>query len=483
MTIDVALHFVSQPLVRMMSENRRPCGEFTIDASKITTAPALLIVRIVLSLKLQAIGDIAELISAMIVPITIDSAVYNDLQGVVATYGSSRIWTVKAMDGAAARGRLDILQWLYDNRTEGCSRTALVYAAAEGHSDVVRWLGERYFELCTPRQALDSAVANGDLDTFKYLWSRREYLDIGFANDPITIIETSWTARGTELILMDAAGNGHTDVVQYLLPRSLLRAEVTSNALAAAVRGNHVDTVRWLVVNRYRCCSVQTLLDAAERGHVKIFAMLTAYRAQRLIISALKLATARGRTDAVRFMLQHTKIDGDLESALTCAVSQNHEEILQLLLDSKSAWDGKAIYPALRLAVKKGSAAMAKLLARVASPDDVDRMLRKAVDNDLAVAKELVKFSSPTGVVCAVTVAASCGKFDMKNLLLDNCGVVGVLETLVQCGRLNAAACLLRKCDNALTEQILQQTSQQGLSTLSKLVEDHCNPRDESCSS
>jgi hypothetical protein len=45
----------------------------------------------------------------------------------------------KAMD-FAANGHLEILKWLRDNQTEGCSTDAMDNAAKYGHLEVLQWL-------------------------------------------------------------------------------------------------------------------------------------------------------------------------------------------------------------------------------------------------------------------------------------------------------------------------------------------------------
>ena len=47
---------------------------------------------------------------------------------------------VDAMDYAAGDGRLDVVKWLHDNRTEGCSIWAMNLAAENGHLDVFEFL-------------------------------------------------------------------------------------------------------------------------------------------------------------------------------------------------------------------------------------------------------------------------------------------------------------------------------------------------------
>ncbi|EGZ19635.1 hypothetical protein PHYSODRAFT_403017, partial [Phytophthora sojae] len=92
---------------------------------------------------------------------TIDAAVFNDLHRVIRTYGDFRPWTVGAMDGAAARGRLDLLRWLRVDRTEGCSIKAFTGAAADGHLGVLLWLRGVYPGLFNLARDLTTAAGHG----------------------------------------------------------------------------------------------------------------------------------------------------------------------------------------------------------------------------------------------------------------------------------------------------------------------------------
>jgi hypothetical protein len=80
--------------------------------------------------------------------------------------------STRVMDAAALRGRLEVVKWLHENRSEGCSVHAMDSAAAGGHLDVVRWLHEKRTEGCTTG-AMDTAAAGGHLATVQWLWANR----------------------------------------------------------------------------------------------------------------------------------------------------------------------------------------------------------------------------------------------------------------------------------------------------------------------
>ena len=70
--------------------------------------------------------------------------------------------------GAAKYGHLDVVKWLHENRTEGCSVAAMDWAAKNGHLEVVKWLHVNRTEGCT-EDAMDCAAENGHLEVVKFL--------------------------------------------------------------------------------------------------------------------------------------------------------------------------------------------------------------------------------------------------------------------------------------------------------------------------
>jgi hypothetical protein len=78
--------------------------------------------------------------------------------------------TTRAMDDAAYNGHLDVIKWLHCNRTEGCSKDAMDWAARYGHLDVVKWLHANRSEGCT-KYAIDSAESFLHLDVVKWLYA------------------------------------------------------------------------------------------------------------------------------------------------------------------------------------------------------------------------------------------------------------------------------------------------------------------------
>lgn len=110
--------------------------------------------------------------------------------------------TKGAMDRASTNGYLHVVQWLHENRKEGCTTMAMNYAAAHGHLHVVQWLHERRNEGCTQR-AIDWAAASGHLEVVKWLCKNRTE---GFSPDAI-----AWARK-----------YNHLHVVEFMLSEEQL---------------------------------------------------------------------------------------------------------------------------------------------------------------------------------------------------------------------------------------------------------------------
>ncbi|GAM20434.1 hypothetical protein SAMD00019534_036090 [Acytostelium subglobosum LB1] len=77
--------------------------------------------------------------------------------------------TGSAMDYAATNGHLNIVLYLHEQRTEGCSSWAMKGAAENGHLDVVRFLHENRTEDLDHSTAFESAAVKGQLSVIQYL--------------------------------------------------------------------------------------------------------------------------------------------------------------------------------------------------------------------------------------------------------------------------------------------------------------------------
>lgn len=110
---------------------------------------------------------------------------------------SPYICSVLAMDEAARIGRLDILVWLHNNRTEGCTFAAMIEASRKGHLDVVKWLHINRHEN-NMSASLECAIQYRQYDVLDYLYKNHKMdsiniLQLVFVLSDLKIIQIIYT--------------------------------------------------------------------------------------------------------------------------------------------------------------------------------------------------------------------------------------------------------------------------------------------------
>ncbi|KAI9981021.1 hypothetical protein PInf_010375 [Phytophthora infestans] len=297
------------------------------------------------------------------------------------------------MDGAAARGRLSILQWLYDNRTEGCSASAFTGASANGHSRVLKWLTKLYPDLYDPLQCLTAAAGAG-----QFAMVKRQRTQVG----PHRISQA----------LEAAAAYGHVDVLEALRPWSSFHVGDPFNA---AVANGQAAVVRFFVDRGY--CDSQrirngALKEAAQLGHREIVELLLPHCDCRAASKALYHAAENGHTGVVELLL-HTR-EFSIESmsnALEDAARNDHCDVAKLLMDHFADYDADCLYqsPATVLGGKAIGG------ARAGNREMVALLLQECEARHL----KATWYSQHVGI--PVETAASCGDLEMAKLLVKKC--------------------------------------------------------------
>jgi hypothetical protein len=135
----------------------------------------------------------------------------------------STIYNYRNGDTAAHYGHLEIVKWLYYNRTEGCTTFAMRSAAENGHLEIVKWLYYNRIVECT-MYTMNSAAENGHLEMVKWLHKNLK--------------------KYTSTAIYYAAGNGHLETVKYLYQNG---PEIDINtAIRYALIYGHLEVIEWL---------------------------------------------------------------------------------------------------------------------------------------------------------------------------------------------------------------------------------------------
>ncbi|GMF24410.1 unnamed protein product [Phytophthora lilii] len=328
-------------------------------------SPHLMAVLLVLPDKIKSLPHVGMLVSEFLLSETIDAAVYNYCLRVVQVHGATRLWTKKAMDGAAKRGRLDIVKYLHNTRNEGCTVEAMNGAVANGHLDVVKWLCGNYSERCSS-DSVNLAMARGHVDVVAWLccreWSSNDWeraLLMAAEEGQLLMLHLILNHNGPEEIpfglgLLVGATVGCIESVGMLAERCT-RNEIIDAVNTAAVMG-HAAIVELLLGNgasliskgdtSEAICITTGAPDVAARGDVKTLRLLLREACSLLHLGlGLQQAAANGHSEVVHLLMSTMKLDQrDISGALVIAVESNQISIVEILVDFCSCPEIKASF-------------------------------------------------------------------------------------------------------------------------------------------
>ncbi|GAB9477826.1 hypothetical protein Gpo141_00014984, partial [Globisporangium polare] len=190
--------------------------------------------------------------------------------------------TTKAMDGAARSGHLNVVQFLHENRHEGCTGEAIDQAAKNKHLDVVRFLRTERQQACS-LNAMVSAVERKDFEQLQILCDNRSEgtlepaLQVAVESGNLQIVKYLFqsSSEGLELsswlkeyLVNVAATKGYMDLIQFFHEHDFFR--FTPQAMHNAAVASHFEIVTFLHGSRTEGCKVDTLFECDARGDTHI---------------------------------------------------------------------------------------------------------------------------------------------------------------------------------------------------------------------
>ncbi|CEP01704.1 unnamed protein product (mitochondrion) [Plasmodiophora brassicae] len=324
---------------------------------------------------------------------------------------------ITPLTAASTGGHLDVIEFLLASGAQvdlGDGPQPLLYAAYFGHLDVVRLFvehGHASINALGPNRsasALALAAVRGRLDVVE--WLAGHGAEVNTASRDVPLVE--------------AAANGHLDIVRFLVERAgadvnFASAGCKAAALAAAAAPGHLDVVQWLIghgadVNPDR--GAVPIVEAAENGHVDVVRILLDKGAR----------------------LDRSNDDGDCP--LIVAAKAGHANVVELLClrgASMYAAAGNVLcWVAMQQAVERGHVDVVGALLRlpnlnVNARNDTSPLtmmqtacISRAPDS-LAICRLLIgagadvdATGSVNGTPAPLLIAASTGSLDLVELLV-----------------------------------------------------------------
>ncbi|EQC24877.1 hypothetical protein SDRG_17230 [Saprolegnia diclina VS20] len=266
--------------------------------------------------------------------------------------------STKAMDEAAKHGFLDVVRFLHEHRTEGCTDAALRGASEAGHLDVVRFLVDFRAE-GDLSAAFVAAAKAGHLHVVEYL---------GGVRDGCVHLKTTRETRFG--LVADVLATGGFDVLLYLsqydriyhLPRDCddITALLQSKDPIAAVRYIVERGVQWRAAWMDKACGM---------GHWDLVQFFHTYSPAKCTADALQKAVASGDLDIAAFLMDHCDRDGSAD-AFTKAIETDNARMLECLWDRYPKYRGEHL---LQAAHRSGREACMAFLRQRYDDDTSDK--------------------------------------------------------------------------------------------------------------
>ncbi|EFA79230.1 hypothetical protein PPL_07648 [Heterostelium album PN500] len=171
--------------------------------------------------------------------------------------------TNHAFDSAIKIERLDIVNWLIANRSEGFSYKSLEYAAYNGSVELMKML-LRITTFEVTEAVMNLAVRNGRLELLKWLFENdnnslksilQESIDSAANNGSVDVI--SWlndntTLRNSQATIWKCMMTGKLEAVQWWLKKAAPEDDVPEcirGVIQTAARFGHIHILDWLFSN------------------------------------------------------------------------------------------------------------------------------------------------------------------------------------------------------------------------------------------
>ncbi|ETO64130.1 hypothetical protein F444_18309 [Phytophthora nicotianae P1976] len=280
---------------------------------------------------------------------------------------ASAILEFGAMDRAAAKGQVAIMEWLHSSRNEGFSALAFTRAAANDHLQAFTWLTQHYSQHSSPANCLTAAAENGHFEI-------------------VRLLRPQVHRRRVDLAIESAAANGQVGSIKALLPGKTTDAFVISD--------------KWklkALVERFSFVSIgPALILAVENRQYEVVGFLL-HSSDSSILSTIGIA------------LENVALCGDAKTA-------------KLLVKRSSFHDAAR---ALNTAASRNDLAMVEVLAAKSGESyrvdtfKVGAMVRAAKDGRMELMETLINYSNNRTKEEAVLQLSSIANTDVLSSIVE----------------------------------------------------------------
>ncbi|EFA85929.1 hypothetical protein PPL_01162 [Heterostelium album PN500] len=351
-------------------------------------------------------------------------------------------------DNAAFMGRIDMIEWLIENKSDYLSSSSMLhYAIQSDHLQVIQYLIQHniiYFQTiffdfqlgfyCS--KILNYAAKYNRFEILRYLHNNgvgecsSGAIDCAVDSKNLEMIQWFHTNR-PEVRFKDAldkaAKKGYLDIAQWI-NRNRTEGCKLQKTMDSVAEIENLEMIGWIHQNRTEGCSHKAMVKAATKGNLQMVRWIHSNRSEGCTYEALNNAAANGHFEVVRFLsenrsegctvaamdysktlditkyLHENRTEGCSAAALTNAASNGSLDILKFLHENRTESFDKSAFD---MAVKNNHLDVVKFLYENRTEGCSDFVM------DLARNLDMIEYLHYNQI-------GKCSDVVMNNAILDN---------------------------------------------------------------
>ncbi|OQS05116.1 hypothetical protein THRCLA_02701 [Thraustotheca clavata] len=263
-----------------------------------------------------------------------------ELKNLGLIFKEPEMFDFSAIDFAAREGHLNMVKYLHECQSIGCTVRAMDFASRNGHYDMVKWLHENRSEGCSSN-AINAAYDNGHMDIVEFLEGNRDqhlsvkYLANAALQGDFELVEWLYEKRGAQCsvdAMNNAARCGSLEIIQHLHTKG---ERCTSKAMNNAATFGYLDIVKFLDLNRLAGCTIDAMNAAAKNDHLEIVKYLHENRTEGCTLKAMDIAASKGYLKLVKYLYEND-LGRCTHYAVIQASTKHHWHIVKYLFDNQT---------------------------------------------------------------------------------------------------------------------------------------------------
>ncbi|EGG18516.1 hypothetical protein DFA_04010 [Cavenderia fasciculata] len=271
-----------------------------------------------------------------------------------------------AIDNASRASQLEIVKFLHYNTTEGCSTDSMGSAILNGDIELLKFLHFNRTEISPDPNEIDMASECGHLDIVKFLHEHRSggctkrAMDKAAQNGFYSVVEWLHQNRseGCTTRAMDMTNS--FEIIKFLHNN---RSEgCTTKAMEIAAWHGNLDTIIFLHQNRTEGCSTRAIKSAAEQNNMNIVKFLYENRTEGCDTNIIDELCFNDSIDLDIIIFIHEKLNKQCTAkGLKRAVKNGRLDIIQYL--SKQSYQSPALWKQklIDMAINRGDLNIVKI--------------------------------------------------------------------------------------------------------------------------